>query len=44
MGFKKYILANGSGIHLPVQETWVPVLMQEEPTCHRAIKPVCHNY
>ena len=29
-----------SRIHLPVQETWVQSLVQEDPTCHGATKPV----
>ena len=24
--------------------TWVQSLIQEDPTCHRATKPVHHNY
>ena len=31
-------------IHLTMQETWVQTLVQEDPTCCRAAKPVCHNY
>ena len=31
-------------IRLPVQETWKWSLIWEDPTCHRATKPVCHNY
>ena len=31
-------------IHLPVLETGVQSLIQEDPTCCRAIKPVYHNY
>ena len=31
-------------IHLPVQGTWVQSLVQEDPTCHRAAEPMCHNY
>ena len=27
-------------IHLPMQGTWVPSLVGEYPTCHRATKPV----
>lgn len=31
--------------HLPMQETWGSVLVQEDPTCCGAAKPlVCHNY
>ena len=31
-------------IHLPMQGTQVPALVQEDPTCHGATKPVRHNY
>ena len=31
-------------IRLPMQGTWVWVLVQEDPTCRGATKPVCHNY
>ena len=31
-------------ICLLVQETRVQSLIQEDPTCHRATKPVSHNY
>ena len=31
-------------IHLPVQGTWVPSLVWEDPTCCEATKPVHHNY
>ena len=27
-----------------MQKTWVEYLVQEDPTCHGAIKPVYHNY
>ena len=30
--------------HLPMQETWVQSLIQEDSTCCRATKPVCHNH
>ena len=30
-------------IRLPMQGTWVQALVQEDPTCHRATKPLCHN-
>ena len=29
---------------LPGQGTWVQSLVQEDPTCLRAAKPVHHNY
>ena len=31
-------------IHLPTQGTPVWSLVQEDPTCCRATKPMCHNY
>ena len=31
-------------IHLPMQGTWVGALVQEDPTCHGATKPMSHNY
>ena len=31
-------------IRLPTQGTRVQSLVQEDPTCHRATKSVCHNY
>ena len=32
------------GICLPMQGTWVQSLVGEDPTCHAATKPMCHNY
>ena len=31
-------------IHLPMQGTQVQSLIQEDLTCFRATKPMCHNY
>ena len=31
-------------ICLPMQRTRVRALVREDPTCHGATKPVCHNY
>ena len=31
-------------VRLPMQGTGVRALVQEDPTCHGATKPVCHNY
>ena len=31
-------------IRLPIQGTWVRALVQEDPTCCGATKPVHHNY
>ena len=31
-------------ICLPMQGTRVQALVQEDPTCHKATKPVHHNY
>ena len=34
----------GSLVKNPMQETGVRSLVQEDPTCHRATKPMRHNY
>ena len=31
-------------IRLPTQGTWVQAVVQEDPPCHGATKPTCHNY
>ena len=31
-------------VHLTMQSTWVPSLVQEDSTCSRATKSGCHNY
>ena len=38
------LVAQWLRIHLPMQGTWVRALVWEDPTCHRATKPVRHNY
>ena len=38
------LVAQWLRIHLPMQGTWVWALVWEDPTCHGATKPVCHNY
>ena len=38
------LVAQWLRVHLPMQETQVRALVQEDPTCHRATKPVRHNY
>ena len=38
------LVAQWLRIRLPMQGTWVRALVQEDPTCHGATKPVCHNY
>ena len=38
------LVAQWLGIHLLMQRTGVRALVQEDPTCHRATKPVHHNY
>ena len=48
-GIKKYNLgtspvAQWLRIHLPMQGTQDRALVQEDPTCRRAAKPVLHNY
>ena len=30
--------------HLPMQGTWVRSLVREDPMCHGATKPVCHDF
>ena len=41
---KATLVAQWLRIHLPMQETWVRALVQEDPTCRGAIKPLRHNY
>ena len=38
------LVAQWLRIRLPMQETWVPALVREDPTCRGATKPVRHNY
>ena len=38
------LVAKWLRIRLPVQGTRVRALVREDPTCHRATKPVHHNY
>ena len=38
------LVAQWFRIRLPMQGTWVRALVREDPTCHRATKPRCHNY
>ena len=38
------LVAQWIRIHLPVQETQVRSLLQEDSTCCRATKPMHHNY
>ena len=38
------LVAQWLRIHLPMQGTRVQSLVQEDPTCHGATKPVHHNY
>ena len=37
------LVAQRLQIRLPTQETWIQPLVQEDPTCLRATKPVCRN-
>ena len=37
-------MAQWLGICLLMQGTWVQALVQEDPTCCRAARPVCHSY
>ena len=38
------LVAQWLRIHLPMWGTWVRALVQEDPTCCGATKPVRHNY
>ena len=38
------LVAQWIRIRLPMQATWVRALVQEDPTCRGATKPVHHNY
>ena len=38
------LVAQWLGILLLKQGTQVRALVREDPTCHGAAKPVCHNY
>ena len=38
------LVAQWLKIRLPVQGTRVQALVREDPTCHRATKPVRHDY
>ena len=38
------LVAQWLGICLPMQGTWVRTLVREDPTCHRATKPMHHNF
>ena len=49
LSFKKYnpwtsLVAQWLRIHLQMQGTQVRYLVREDPTCHGATKPLCHNY
>ena len=38
------LVAQWLRILLSMKGTWVQALVREDPTCHGATKPVCHNY
>ena len=38
------LVAQWLRIRLPIQWTWVRVLVLEDPTCHEATMPLHHNY
>ena len=46
--YKSSLVAQWLRIPLPMQGTWiwaqVQALVQEDPTCHGATKPMHHNY
>ena len=43
-GGRASLVAQWLRMRLPMQETWVQALVQEDPTCCGATKPVSHNY
>ena len=42
--FRASLVVQWLRIRLPMQGTRVQALVREDPTCHRATKPVRHNY
>ena len=38
------LVAQWLGVRLPIQGTRVRALVQEDPTCRGATRPVSHNY
>ena len=42
--YRASLVAQWLRIRLPMEGTWVRALVWEDPTCHGATKPVCHNY
>ena len=42
--YRASLVAQWLRIRLPMQGTRVRALVQEDPTCRGAAKPVCHNY
>ena len=44
LSYRTSLIAQWIGDGLPMQETWVWSLVQEDPTCSRATKPMHHNY
>ena len=42
--FRASLMVQWLWMHLPIQWTWVWSLVQEDPTCCRATKPMHHNY
>ena len=41
---RAFLVVQWLRIRLPTQGTRVRALVREDPTCHRATKPVRHNY
>ena len=44
VNYRTSLVAQWLRIRLPMQRTWVRTRVQEAPTCHRATKPMRHNY
>ena len=44
LSYVDFLVVQWLRVLLPMQGTQVQALVREDPTCHRATKPVCHNY
>ena len=42
--WQTFLVVQKLRIHLPIQGTQIQSLLQEDPTCHNAAKPVYHSY
>ena len=42
--YRAFLVVQWLRIRLPMQRTWVRSVIQDDSTCHRATKPMPHNY